>query len=54
VLAINSIFGQTLPATPLFVEKVEKALQMLDKLGTAKTMRQYLPNRHDTEQNRAK
>lgn len=54
VLAINSIFGQTLPATPLFVEKVEKALQMLDKLGTAKTMRQYLSNRHDTEQNRAK
>lgn len=54
VLAIHSIFGQTLPATPIFVEKVEKALQMLAKLGTVETMREYLSNLHDTEQIRAK
>lgn len=54
VLAIHSIFGQTLPATPTFVEKVEKALQMLAKHGTAVTMRRYFSNLPGTEQVRAK
>ncbi len=42
LLAIKSIFGPALPANPLFVSKVEGALQTLSKLGVAPTIRQYL------------
>jgi mannitol-1-phosphate/altronate dehydrogenase len=52
-LALHSIFGHSLPATPTFVEKVEMAFQMLTKHGTAVTMQQYLSHLHDVEKNRA-
>ncbi len=42
MLALQSIFGQKLPAMPSFVSKVEKALQMLVAQGAAASMRQCL------------
>ena len=42
LLAIKSIFGQVLPATQPFRHKVEEALQLLSKLGTASTMRKWM------------
>jgi mannitol 2-dehydrogenase len=52
VLAIQSIFGQTLPANAAFVEKVELALQTLSSLGAPATMRQYLSASQAAGQNR--
>jgi len=42
LLAIESIFGQALPANGLFITNVEKGLHRLSTLGAAATMRQYL------------
>jgi mannitol 2-dehydrogenase len=42
MLAVQSIFGQSLPAAPTFVQNVAMALRMLDTQGAAATMRHYL------------
>ena len=42
ILAVQSIFGQTLPANTSFVGKVERALQRLNIQSAADTMRLYL------------
>ncbi len=38
-----SIFGQVLPASRLFVDKVSRGLEMLSRLGVEASMRQCLP-----------
>jgi mannitol 2-dehydrogenase len=42
MLAVTSIFGQQLPSNPAFVSEVERALDLLSKIGVAATMRRYL------------
>ncbi len=42
MLAVTSIFGEVLPISAVFVANVERALQLLAKMGAATTMRQYL------------
>ncbi len=42
VLAVRSIFGGLLPDSEAFTAKVERALQLLDRLGATATLRQYL------------
>ncbi len=47
MLAIASIFGEELPANPVFVSQVSEALNLLSKLGAAATMRRYLSTTGD-------
>ncbi len=42
MLALSFVFGQGLPANPLFVQGVEEALRLLSTEGVAATMRHYL------------
>ncbi len=49
MLALQSIFGQKLPANPSFVSKVERGLQMLAARDAKATMRRYLEEVQSTE-----
>jgi mannitol 2-dehydrogenase len=42
ILAVTSIFGQQLPSNEAFVSEVERALDLLGKIGVAATIRRYL------------
>ena len=42
ILAIRSIFGETLPADPSFLQAVQTALQTLATSGVSATLRSYL------------
>ena len=42
MLAVRSIFGDVLPASPAFVAEVEQALKILSQKGASATIRSYL------------
>ena len=48
MLSVESVFGSSLPANPMFVRKVGDALRMLSNHGVRATLKHYIANSAST------